>query len=187
MLPLILRVDVTGQPMEWMPWQSAVVLYAKDAVVWSDGDETVRIRGGRNRFTGTQSYIDLHPVIAARGISRNHTAWNTPPLTNRELFRRDHHICLYCLRKFSEGQLTRDHVYPVSRGGANLWTNVVTACQACNQKKAARTPDEANMKLFAVPYTPNYAEWLILKNRRIRADQMSFLQAHCPKDSPWRR
>lgn len=32
------------------------------------------------------------------------------------------------------------------------------------------------MKLFAIPYTPNYAEWLVLRNRRILADQMAFLQ-----------
>jgi hypothetical protein len=31
------------------------------------------------------------------------------------------------------------------------------------------------MKLLAVPYTPNLAEYLILSNRRILADQMEFL------------
>ncbi len=187
MSPLILRVNVNGQPMAWLPWQQAALLYAKDAVVWAVGDEKLRIYGGRNRFTGLQSYIDIQPVIAARGaVKGQYIGRETPPLTNRELFRRDRHVCLYCLRKFSDKKLTRDHVIPVSRGGADIWTNVVTACQVCNQFKAARTPEEANMILHAVPYTPNYAEWLILKNRKIRADQMAFLQAHCPKDSPLR-
>lgn len=31
------------------------------------------------------------------------------------------------------------------------------------------------MKLLAVPYTPNLAEYLILSNRLILADQMEFL------------
>ncbi|MBT8126011.1 MAG: HNH endonuclease, partial [Gammaproteobacteria bacterium] len=38
------------------------------------------------------------------------------------------------------------------------------------------------MRLHAVPYTPNYAEWLILRNRNILADQMAFLKAQCPKE-----
>jgi len=33
------------------------------------------------------------------------------------------------------------------------------------------------MKLLAVPYTPNLAEYLILSNRRILSDQMAFLTA----------
>ena len=31
------------------------------------------------------------------------------------------------------------------------------------------------MKLLAVPYIPNLAEYLLLSNRRILADQMEFL------------
>lgn len=37
------------------------------------------------------------------------------------------------------------------------------------------------MKLLAVPYTPNLAEYLILQNRRILADQMEFLLAFSRK------
>jgi hypothetical protein len=53
---------------------------------------------------------------------------------------------------------------------------VVTACRSCNQKKDGRTPEEAGITLIAVPYIPNYAEWLVLKNRRILEDQMEFLK-----------
>ena len=37
------------------------------------------------------------------------------------------------------------------------------------------------MKLLAVPYTPNLAEYLILQNRKILADQMEFLKAFARK------
>ena len=41
---------------------------------------------------------------------------------------------------------------------------------------ANRTPEEANMALLGVPYTPNRFEYLYLKNRHIlAADQMDFL------------
>jgi hypothetical protein len=187
MSPLILRVSASGKPLAWLPWQEAVLLYARDAVIWAVGEDALRVRGGINRVTGLRSYIDVQPVIAARGgVSKKHEVRTIPPLTNRQLFRRDRHVCLYCLKEFSERWLTRDHVIPVSRGGLNVWTNVVTACQACNQAKADRTPEEAGMRLHAIPYAPNYAEWLILKNRKMMSDQMEFLQAHCPKDSPWR-
>ena len=37
------------------------------------------------------------------------------------------------------------------------------------------------MPLLAVPYTPNLAEYLILQNRRILADQMAFLKGYSRK------
>ena len=98
-------------------------------------------------------------------------------LTNRTLFQRDRNLCLYCGREFSVRDLTCDHVLPASRGGRNVWENCVAACRACNQRKNNRTPEEARMKLLAVPYTPNLAEYLILSNRRILVDQMAFLKA----------
>jgi hypothetical protein len=39
------------------------------------------------------------------------------------------------------------------------------------------------MKLLYVPYAPNRAEYLILMNRTILADQMEFLKARVTKDS----
>jgi len=62
-----------------------------------------------------------------------------------------------------------------------VWENCVTACRVCNQHKDDRTPDEAGMKLLAVPYIPNLAQYLILSNRKILADQMEFLLAYARK------
>jgi len=39
------------------------------------------------------------------------------------------------------------------------------------------------MPLLAVPFVPNYAEYLVLSNRRILADQMAFLKARFRKGS----
>ena len=107
----------------------------------------------------------------------------TPPLSNRELFHRDRHICAYCAREFSSQKLTRDHVLPVSQGGRDTWMNVVTACRHCNQTKSGRTPEQARMELVYAPYVPNKAEYLILCNRNILADQMDFLARHVPSQS----
>jgi len=39
------------------------------------------------------------------------------------------------------------------------------------------------MELVYLPYVPNRAEYLILTNRRILADQMEFLAQHVPAQS----
>ena len=104
-------------------------------------------------------------------------------LTNTNLFRRDCYICAYCGENFSTHRavLTREHVTPVSRGGENVWSNVVTSCRACNQKKADRLVEECGMRTLYVPYAPSLAEGMILRNRRILADQMAYLVQQLPK------
>lgn len=175
MHPLILRLNKAGQPMGWVDWQEAACLYTRDMVVWVAGDHTIRIRGGMSRARGRHSYLDLNSIVATRGEVRGEESF-VPHLTNTELFRRDQYICLYCGDQHRAQALTRDHVLPRSRGGTDSWNNVATACKRCNQRKDARTPEEAGMPLLAVPFTPNRAEYLILRNRRILADQMAFLQ-----------
>jgi len=177
---LILRVDPAGLPVDWISWQVAATHYAKNQVLWTLGETPTRYWGGVNRARDTRSFIDVHPVVAVRGMVSGKRMVRTPPLTNRELFRRDRHTCLYCLQKLPDRRLTRDHVVPVSKGGTDSWTNVVSACVACNQRKGARTPEQAGMPLHAVPYSPNHAEYLILRNRKILADQMAFLMKLCP-------
>jgi hypothetical protein len=91
---------------------------------------------------------------------------------------------MYCATRFSERDLTRDHITPVSQGGRDVWANVVAACRRCNNHKGGRTPEQARMELIAVPFIPTYAEYIYLKGRRVLADQMEFLLAHFPRTSP---
>lgn len=179
-LPKILKVDVGGLPVEWLDWQTAVHLVFSDKVVWSYGDRPIRLHGGRCRETGLRSTLELDTILAVPDRSARF-ARGVPPLNNRELFHRDGHLCLYCGGEFSARELTRDHIVPLSRHGTDEWTNVVSACRACNHRKADRTPERAGMKLLAVPYKPNHAEFLILSNRRILADQMEFLKQYVPR------
>ena len=37
------------------------------------------------------------------------------------------------------------------------------------------------MALLAIPYVPNWAEYLVLSNRKILSDQMEFLKAQFSK------
>ena len=181
---LILRLDITGQPLRWIPWQEAVTLSAKEMIAWNAGESVFTFHGGTNRVTGRRSTVTVNSIIAVKGVSRDGVHDELiPPLSNRELFLRDAHMCMYCGRSFSDYLLTRDHVVPLSRGGRNCWSNVVTACKSCNHAKEARLPEEAGMALLAVPFVPNRAEYLVLSNRRILADQMEFLRKRFRKGS----
>ncbi len=182
----LLSLDAHGRVLNWISWQEAACLYSRDAVVWTLGDPCIELRGGTDRFSGEQTLLELHPIIASRGHVRSKSWDPTPTLTNTALFARDANICMYCGSTYTRPHLTRDHVQPVSRGGKDLWENVVTACIACNSRKGSRTPQQASMPLLAVPYRPSWVEHLILSNRNILADQMAFLKAQLPKNARMR-
>ena len=117
-------------------------------------------------MTGERSSITAHSIIAIKGKALAAKGFHqVPPLNNRELFRRDRHMCAYCGGEFNYFRLTRDHIRPLSRGGRDTWMNVVTACRQCNGQKRNRMPEEAGIELLYAPYVPNKAEYLILTNR----------------------
>lgn len=183
----ILRLNLAGQPIEWLHWQTAVCLYARDLVVWSLGGIVREVHGGCSRLTGLQSMIEL-PAIIACGGGRMAPVRRVPPLTNGALFARDNYQCLYCGKYFGTQSLSRDHVHPVSRGGKDRWENVVAACKRCNQYKSNYLLDEIGMQLLALPFRPNTAEYLALINStRIRGDQMEYLRPQFSGLSRWRQ
>lgn len=181
----ILRLNIAGQPLEWLHWQDAVCLYSRDLVAWSLGGPVRHVLGGFARCSGLRSEITL-PAIIACGGSRLPKHRLVPPLTNRALFARDNHLCLYCGKLFPTHFLSRDHVHPVSRGGRDVWQNVVTACKRCNQHKSNFLLSEVSMELLALPFCPNIAEYLALINSdRIRGDQMEFLRPQFSRRRNW--
>jgi len=184
----ILRTDVAGMPLEWVDYREAARLYHTDQVAYTCGSLLFRLYGGTSARTGMRTIVDVNSIIATLGVTGNpgnlRGAAYTPPLNNQTLFRRDAYLCLYCGARFPYSQLSRDHVTPFSRGGHDIWGNVVTACRRCNNAKASRTPEQAGMQLLAVPFTPTYAEYIYLKGRRVLADQMEYLVAHFPRSSP---
>ncbi|MQY51635.1 HNH endonuclease [Rhodocyclus tenuis] len=181
--PLILAVDVTGAPRGWISWQHALGCQVAGRVDRDLGDNAFTFYGGLSRLTGERSRITISSIVALRG--RNPRGWqpSPPSLDNSLLFLRDRHVCCYCGTRKSPSAMTRDHIKPLSRGGNDHWTNVVTACRSCNQRKDARTPEEAGMLMLYVPYVPSRYEGMILRNRRILADQMEFLVSLLPEDS----
>ncbi len=184
---LVLACDRAGNPSAWLNNEMAVHLVATDRVLAPLGEHARVIYGGVNAVSGLRSSIELCSILLTNARVRQHR-WARDyeaPLTNRALFARDGYLCLYCGHAHGASALTRDHIVPVSWGGENRWTNVATACRSCNQRKKNRSPEKWGHLLLAVPFAPNWAEFLYLKNsRRMVADQMDFLKARFSRNSP---
>ena len=77
--------------------------------------------------------------------------WKMPPVSRKNLLRRDANQCQYCGNR---KDLTIDHIIPRSKGGKHSWNNVVIACVTCNSRKGNKTPTEAGMSLANKPKAP---------------------------------
>ena len=80
------------------------------------------------------------------------------PRQRFEILKRDGFRCVYCGATHADSILHVDHVKPITEGGGNDPTNLVTACQACNGGKSrfplndgritpVRTLDDVRSKL----------------------------------------
>lgn len=127
--PLILALDITGAPHSWLTWQSAVTHTVGNQVHRLVGETVYAVHGGESRATGKRSSVTICSIMALRG--RHPRAWAqcAPALSNELLFSRDRNLCCYCGLQKPACQLSRDHISPLGRGGANSWMNVVTACR----------------------------------------------------------
>jgi len=169
----VLRLNKAGTPIAWLTWQESATLVAKDQVLWSLGDSVRTLHGGTNK-QGVRSCLELPSIIACDG--RVSDIRFTPTLSNSLLFARDQNLCMYCGEQFPVCELSRDHIVPTSRGGKDVWTNCVTACRRCNNRKGNSLLQETNLELLAVPFAPNRYEFFYLSNKDVLADQMEFLQ-----------
>ncbi|MCX4027029.1 HNH endonuclease [Endozoicomonas sp. SM1973] len=178
----ILRLNKSGLPISWLSKNEAATLYVKQQVLWSLGEKSFNLKGGVNE-NGLRSELTLATIIACDGNYKKKSF--TPALSNSLLFRRDEFHCMYCGEIFSDRELTRDHIKPRVQGGADVWTNVVAACQRCNGYKGGRTPEQAGMQLLAIPFEPNIFEFMYLANRNILGDQMGYLSARFTGQRSW--
>ena len=181
----ILVLDIAGNPFDWVAPQEAIHYYAIGKVAWELGEREFVFRGGYGK-TGLQSRLIVKPIIAIAGseiMARKLRAVLPLGDNNDLLFRRDRHVCAYCAGRFVSEELTREHIIPVSRRGLDTWMNCITACRSCNGRKGNRLPEEARMTLMYLPYVPSLHEDMILRGRRILADQMEFLLASVPRSS----
>lgn len=162
-----LALNASFEPLTIVPLRRAVrlVLDGKAEIVERDGD--LSFRSERDAVPCPAVIRLVRYVHVPRRFRRQ--------VTNTFLFARDDYTCQYCGRHRSQLRgrqfLTRDHVLPVSRGGANDWENVVTSCSPCNNRKGSRLPREAGLELRTRPTEPNYVHlvWVVRRVTRLQA------------------
>ena len=179
----VLKLSAQGLPQSWISLEQAVLHYAAAEVRWEVGAQVARFRGGHNAVTGEQSVVSVSSIIGTKGVPNINPFDLKPGLTNSKLFARDRNVCAYCGDLVRLDHLEREHIRPLSRGGDDSWMNCVSSCHGCNQHKGNRYPHEVGMALVYAPYVPSLWEDMILRNRRILADQMEFLAANLPRSS----
>lgn len=124
-----------------------------------------------------------HPVPLVLALTRmRNPAFDLPNVrvsrpTLPTVYLRDRGRCLYCGRTSADlggaARLEVDHVVPRSRFArpcdAHAWSNVALACRPCNQRKGARTPDEADMRLLAPLRAPS--RWDLEQDRLLECQR----------------
>ncbi len=144
-----LLLNASYEPMKIISWQRAIVLWFQEKAEIVEYHSTV-VRSVRQQFT-------LPSIIRLKTYVRQKRTAGPVRFSRENVYTRDNHTCQYCREQTTPRSLTLDHVIPASRGGPKTWTNVVTSCRDCNQKKGNRTPKEAKMPLLNEPKAP---EWL---------------------------
>lgn len=141
---LVLNADfrpVNLHPLETKDaWEAIKNVYEDTVSVVAEYDEYVR--------SPTTSML-VPSVVALRTYVRPNTR---ATFSNDNIFLRDRFRCQYCGERKS---LTRDHVHPLSRGGRDVWSNVVAACDNCNSRKGDSV---GNMHPMKVPREPTLVE-----------------------------
>ena len=134
------------EPIQIISWQRAITLLALDKVeVVEEYDAAIRAASIMLRVPAVVRLRKLFP-----------RAPKPVKFSRVNIYARDRYRCQYCGVSCGVDELTYDHVVPRSKGGKTTWENIVSACYACNRKKANRTPAEAGMKLLSVPKRPTW-------------------------------
>ncbi|HEX2716417.1 MAG TPA: HNH endonuclease [Gemmatimonadaceae bacterium] len=166
-----LALNASFEPLTMVPLRRALrlVIDGKAEIVEADAGRQVR----SERLTMPRpAVIRLKAFVHVPRRFRRQ-------VTNTFLFARDRYRCQYCGRAGSELKpretLTRDHLIPMSRGGTNDWTNVVTACSPCNTRKANHLPEEIGMHPLVVPVEPHFVHlsWAV---RRLTPTQARYIR-----------
>ena len=122
------------RPVSWAEWLTLPV---------REQDQSVAtVRGG----------IRVPTVIVAVNYAK--VPKKRPKLCARTIRERDGNRCQYTGKLLRPDQGSLDHVLPRSRGGENTWENLVWSAKDVNQRKADRLPQEAGLKLLAIPRVP---------------------------------
>ena len=162
-----LALNASYEPLTMVPLRRALRLVIDGKAEIVEADRHTPVRSEKQAFPRPAVIRLTRYVHVPRRFRRQ--------VTNTFLFARDDYQCQYCGRRAGElkprESHTRDHLIPMSRGGTNEWSNVVTACSSCNTRKANRMPAEIGMQPLQVPVEPHFVHlsWAVRRLTPIQA------------------
>ena len=158
-------LNATYEPITIVSSKRALILFLEGKAMIVEEHPELVVRSPNQTFPLPTSIVLKH-FVKGRMVFRTKAL-----LTQRNLFIRDQYTCQYCGRnkqqlKSSEF-LTRDHVMPRHIGGRDIWENVVTCCNSCNNKKAYHLLEDINMTLLKNPTAPTIFELWTRQQKRL--------------------
>lgn len=159
-------LNATYEPITIVSSKRALILFLEGKAMIVEEHPELVVRSPSQTFPVPTSIVLKH-FVKGRMVFRTKAL-----LTQRNLFIRDQYTCQYCGRnkqqlKSSEF-LTRDHVMPRHIGGRDIWENVVTCCNSCNNKKAYHLLEDINMPLLKIPTAPTIFELWTRQQKRFQ-------------------
>jgi 5-methylcytosine-specific restriction endonuclease McrA len=140
-----LVLNSSYEPLKVVDWQRAITLWFQGkAEIVEEHDTVIR----------SVSFTMKMPSVVRLLYFIKQKRRPVVQFTRANIYARDEFTCQYCAGVYEPEDLTFDHIVPVAQGGRRGWTNIVTACEPCNRRKAARTPEEAGMTLLRQPKRP---------------------------------
>jgi 5-methylcytosine-specific restriction endonuclease McrA len=162
--PNVLVLNKNFVPIHIISWQKAMSLLIQEAARAIDDDYIVygledwfiysELDERFPKVLTVKHKISLPEIIVLRKYDR--LPIRDVKYSRQTLFERDNFKCAYCGERFNKKDLTVDHITPRSLGGSTTWTNTISACYACNSKKANKTIEESGMKLLFQPKKPRW-------------------------------
>lgn len=142
---------VSVVPLSTVDWQDAVrIIYLGRASVMAEYDLWI--------VRSPSVQMRMPSIIMLKEYQKHN---GKVEFSRYNIILRDNYTCQYCHEQFAFEDLTFDHVIPRRDGGKTTWTNIVSACYSCNQKKAHH-----KMKPTRTPRHPTY--WQLADNRKKR-------------------
>lgn len=156
-----LMLSQSYEPIKVISWQRAITLLTLGKIeVIEEYEDHIR-----------STYVVMKMPAVVRLINSFKRRKKPVKFSRINIYGRDKYKCQYCRRKVTLRSGTYDHVVPRAQGGKTVWTNIVTACQSCNAKKANRTPEQAGMQLVTKPVQPKAVPIQALMIRRASAPE----------------
>ena len=159
-------LNATYEPITIVSSKRALILYLEGKALIVEEHPELVVRSPSQTFPVPTSIV-LKQFVKGRMVFRTKAI-----LTQRNLFIRDQYTCQYCGRNKQQLRssefLTRDHVIPRHIGGRDIWENVVTCCNSCNNKKAYHLLEDINMTLLKIPTAPTIFELWTRQQKRFQ-------------------